>query len=441
MKRFEDCKLRLPNPGPKNEPAVKPTKPLWTLDDGVTFSLLSKFVICRHRFWIRTILGYRENEGFNHRMEYGSLLHAAFEAYADKIGFRDESVMKIENMRNAIRMESLKEGLKGIGNYSEKLLQRFPESQEDILFWTKIARGQFEQYTHYYYDDIGWKHYILKEETFDFPYTLPSGRTIRLRGKIDECFYTQSGKKRIFWLQENKCKGDPDEIGITKGLHEDFQTMFYLFVLNNDPTMRRKIERHLSVIKATDSYVRRILYNVVKRPLGDKYAIRQKKSETREEFGNRVIEMIQNDVETSMFKSKQGGIPHLKRRSQSAKHFKRWDVEMADGDINNFVNETMNPLLEQVCDWWHSIKDDPFNPFVTTIPKLKPHLSGTAIGIDTDPRPNHLHYRRPMGIYDSLAGGYHGDYFDFLTSRGSDRSKLIRLDSAFPELDNPSLSS
>src|SRR4051794_6290554 len=58
--------------------------PLWKgpEEDGITFSLLSQFLVCRERFRVRVIEGLSAGGGFNHRIEYGSMWHTCEEALA-----------------------------------------------------------------------------------------------------------------------------------------------------------------------------------------------------------------------------------------------------------------------------------------------------------------------------------------------------------------------
>mgnify|MGYP003463448113 FL=1 len=63
-------------------------KPLWdgpyteTENGGLTYSLLSRFLCCRHRFWLRVIKGLKADEGFSYIMEYGNAWHYCEELFA-----------------------------------------------------------------------------------------------------------------------------------------------------------------------------------------------------------------------------------------------------------------------------------------------------------------------------------------------------------------------
>src|SRR5690606_27397262 len=151
----------------------------------------------------------------------------------------------------------------------------------------------------------------LQEQSFAVPYTLPSGRQVTLRGKFDAVVLFG----RDIYLQENKTKGDIDEEGIGSTLTGNLQSMFYQVALrrsligpdspdwNNaglhvgasfdylgtnsgkNPsaikigTTSPATYYHIPHTKGPAPKIKGTLYNVVRRPLSDRYAIRQRKDE------------------------------------------------------------------------------------------------------------------------------------------------------------------
>ncbi|MEM4359834.1 MAG: PD-(D/E)XK nuclease family protein [Candidatus Bilamarchaeaceae archaeon] len=324
-------------------------RPVWTPDDGITYSLLSRFIVCRQRFWIRAVLGLVPKPEWNHRIEYGSMFHAGLEAIS--------AGTSVEN---------------AVGEYANSLLNQFPQFSDDIHLWSTICKGQLEVYSSWWKDDP--KSYLLHEEVFDVPVGLPSGRSIRLRGKVDSVF----SRQKSVYLQENKIKGDIDLDGIMQQMAGDLQTMMYITALD---------------LMKTHGKVRRVLYNVIQRPLGGKYPLRKRKAETPGAFAKRVVQNIRDSPES---------------------YFHRIEVEVTDKDVLTFRQRCLYPLLEGVLDWWESIKDDPTNPWVS------------------NGKSNKHHWIRPFGVYDSLGLGFRGDYYDFIV-HGS-MNGLQKTTDVFPEL-------
>lgn len=396
--------------------ATHKAEPFWNLSrDGITFSLLSKFVICRHRFWIKAVLGYKEEIGFNHKLEYGTLMHAGFEAFA--------ACPKTNAFEKRVKAAQA-----GIKSYCANLHKEHMGYSADISFWETVASRQFAVYAKHWQKKDANRHYVAQEMVFDQPTKLPSGRTVRIRGKIDELFHAETSVKTAtkikhgviskggtksklgpLVLQENKCKGRVDELGLIQSLHNDFQTMLYLHVLD---------------LKGTPA--RDVLYNVITRPLGGEIgnAIQQRKgrgkaksgSETSQQFCERVCQLSEDNPD---------------------QFFRRFPVKLAPGDLDIFRKQTLYPILEQLVDWWESIANNPFDPWTTK--KSHSEMENEAPGFNFTTKPNKHHFVRPFGIYDSLSDGMNGDYFRFITSGGLDKSGLIKTTELFPELADPSL--
>lgn len=361
---------------PTSRESILPAKtrktPLWKgpYEDGITFSLLSRFLVCRHRFWLRTVCGVTEDMGFNHALEYGSMWHTLEECHSGG--------------------GSLTECKRKLWDYCESLSLKYNtiKELEDINKWGAVCETQFPIYIDCYKHDstnIG-RQPLLEEVAFKVPYTLPSGRTLLLRGKFDCVFRLGNG----IWLQENKTKGQIDVEGIEKTVDRNLQTMLYLIALNSD------LGNHIN-LKPKDQ-LSGTLYNVVRRPLADKFAIRQKVKESDKDFYKRLGASIRKKMDY---------------------FFVRRRVTVTSQMIESFKLHTFNSILEQLCDWWDSIVSHEFNPW--SIP-----LKEISI-------PNPYHWQAPWGIYDNLAIGFRGDYFDFL-SRG-DSTGLQHINNLYPELE------
>lgn len=371
------------------------SNPLWSGPEttGITFSLLCKFLECRERFRLLVVEGIKDDIGFNKYLEFGSLWHEAEESFS---GGND--------WKRAVR------------KYSDSIKEHYPADEKEINELTRLVMVEFPLYISY------WKTHnverrrkpILEEGTFSVPYQLPSGRVVNLLGKFDAVFLL--GKKSVY-LQENKTKGERriDSQGITHTIHGHLQSMLYQIALReaingNGLVYDKDGKRHPALdrligLKDKGTKVKGTLYNVVMRALSDRYAIRRKKQETDRDFYRRVKE-------------------HIKKRKDT--HFQRWKVEIYNADINKFRRRSFDPILEQLWNWWESIQSDPFNPWITYRRDKDGKIDGPVI-------PNHLHYQSPWGVYNSLADGFRGSYFDYLTT-GSELG-LTEIETLFPELD------
>lgn len=385
---------------PKKKPT--PHQPLWKgpVDDGLTFSLLNKWLECRERFRLKVIEGLSEEEGFNHSIEFGNMWHEAEEAFAQ--GKDWELAMRLRHA---------------------KWRANYQGYDAEVNKWFQVCKVTFPLYIAY------WKNHpvetqrehLLTEQTFRVLYTLPSGRKLTLRGKWDGVLSVKQRKRLL--LQENKSKGTIDEEGMTKTLHENLQTMMYCIAFDlayvPDEGVINAGGKQLKVPLGSDGKPPKldgILYNVVRRPLSDKYPIRQRKTETESQFYQRLAE----DIRTSSFRND--------KPLQKSEYFHRWQIDLKPKDLTQFRHRVLDPILEQFMDWWEWIKVDPFDPWrARTYGELGWHEFP-----DDDIIRNVFHYQSPWGVYNSLAGGFRGEFFHYLTS-GS-RVGLHKVSTLYPEL-------
>lgn len=345
--------------------------PLWTgpcgtgPNGGITQSMLSRFLSCRERFRLWYVCGLEPHRRWNHRLGYGSMWHACEEGWS----------------RNG-------EWDTALEAHTRAALRQYPLQQEEILKWHQICAVQFPEYVCYWQDhpDVLNRKPLMQEQVFDVPYTLPSARTVRLRGKWDSVDLIDGG----VWLQENKTKGDVDKVQIERQLTFDLQTMTYLVALG--------IETQNLGEASVKTYppICGVRYNVVRRPLsGGKGTIRphtatrSKPAETDEQFYERLRrDYIAAEPDYWFFRVRVGITAH---------------------DIEVFRKSCLEPLLDTVC-WWYS--------------EVTAQRPGVGYPL--------MNYRTPFGVYSALEEGGSTEYDGYLAT-GSEVG-LRRTESLFEEL-------
>ncbi len=217
------------------------SKPAWDLyRDGISYSLLSRFVNCRERFRIYTVEGLRPADTSD-SMDFGTMFHSILEEHAQG--------------RNLA--------------YLKRKLQQQAKNDPDAKAMADQCLLLFKYYEETWRENDAGRNYISQEEVFRVPVYLPSGRKIDLRGRYDE-IYRENG---AIWLQENKTKAHIDELALSNILAHDLQTMLYCYTIK----LKYKEEP------------RGVLYNVIRRPL-----LKQKQKETDLDFLHR----IEDDIKT-----------------------------------------------------------------------------------------------------------------------------------------------
>lgn len=340
--------------------------------EGVSQSALHRFMMCRDRFWLHYIEGWRERVTYQdvHKMEFGSLFHEALEADAANL-----------------------DPITAVDDYALKLITAYPSEREDVERDAYIVNKLFPYYKSYWASQDQNRVPVLQEESFEIPYTIPSGKTVILKGRFDAAFKPNRMSQSIF-LKENKTKGTIDESGILDQLYEDLQCGFY------STALEKWIETN-----QPDCRLEGIVYNVIRRPLGAKDSPRLRKDETQHSLIERAFH-----GEVGKKANPSSKYPIDKNLDQ---WFKRWRVNLTGVSLTNFQNTILNGLLEQLCTWWDSIQDDIHDPWHTTqIQKL-----GVQAPMYLPKRvPNPNHWRRPRGVYDELAFDQRGGFYKYCTT-------------------------
>lgn len=368
--------------------SIKQHGPLWKgpAVDGITQSMLNRFICCRERFRIAYVLGLQPPRTFNHRTSYGDMWHACEEAFGAGLDWGT-----------------------ALNTHCEALQAQYPLSRKDIYHWMRVCEVQFGVYI-----TSGWGDTpslltkegkcLFTEKVFDVPLALPSGRTVRLRGKWDAVWMCYAGKDRKKGshcvLQENKTKGDIKPEQLRRQLTFDLQTMLYAVAMDEA------------------GYVPRgVLYNVVRRPLaGGKYSIVQHKAtknkpaETDDSYYDRLRGLIAEDL---------------------GHFFIRWDVPLQSKDVERFKQKCLLPLLEQVCDWYEFISAYPADKFWSK------DTADEFVWPDSyspGSRPAWVvHWMHPFGVYNVLDEGGSTDYDGYLAD--GNPTGLQRADRLFIELE------
>jgi hypothetical protein len=390
----------------------RPKTPVWQgpEKDGITFSLLAKFLVCRERFRLYVIEGLRPADDFSHRIEFGNMWHVCEEGLAAG-DFSQPDFAELMPYYQPLK------------KYAQSLAKKYPLSQEQIDHWYRICQIEFPVYVKYWssHEDMTSRTPLLQEQVFDVPYSLPSGRTVRLRGKWDSVDLIGTGSNAGIWLMENKTKGDVDEQQLRRQLKFDLQTMMYVVALLT--------ERNDGKGWGAGAKVKGVRYNVVRRWGSGKGAVvRHKATE-----GAKCPKCKGSGYATAFTsplcpkcngRGRIGGKPEETKEDYYARikaiiegnpeeYFWRWNVEVSEKDVLRFRRECLDPLLEAVCQWYD---------LVCTNGGKSPYDEPTQ----------GLHYRMPFGITSGLLDGGETELDRFLAD--GNEVGLRRVDDLFPEL-------
>lgn len=401
-KLLSDTALNLPsNQGPVwKGPSV----------DGISQTLLGRYLSCAERFRIQTIEGLEPIPEFNSRLEFGNIWHAAEEAFA----LHDNAPSQKNPDQFAWQRE--------LFDYSNELGARYPSALMQIVHWMSMVEALFPTYIEYWskHPDTLNRTPLLQEERFAVPYKLPSGRTVLLRGKWDsvdlvrevcplcptrkpsritkKCVCGGSGISGSgIWLMENKTKSTIDVQKINRQLRFDLQSMLYLVALqsvidNEDPDLEVG-ERFQFPTKS----IKGVRYNVIKR--------------STHKTAESMMKKVNEDI----------------RDGRGGEWFSRWNVEINSRDIQIFKDRALDPILENLLDdyeWWvYCIEQD-------NAPKTL--LYDNTIRHDKFPHHQRRHFITPYIGYNPLSEGGESDVDNYMFT--GNEIGLHRVETLFPEL-------
>lgn len=360
--------------------------------DGITQSLIGDYLMCRERFRIKVIEGLGRIQQFEHRIEYGNMWHLCEEKF---LGGDDWEASLLA--------------------FSLALAGTYPLQQQEVEKWYQVCKVQFPVYIQY------WKDYakeqniipVMQEHKFKVLYELPSGRHVNLRGMWDAINLMSKKQFQGLYLQENKAKGEINEEGIARQVSFDLQTMTYLVALREFIDNCENEKEEWEKVGNSDKKLKGIMYNVIRRPLsGGKGSIRPHQATKKKE------------AET---------LPHFYDRLRDdyllddpGYFFMRWKIDITERDIDRFENETLIPILENICDdyeWWdwcYTRGNTGQFDFTERHEQFPLHQN------------RHFHY--PFGVYHTLNEGRQHDLDEYLLT-GSNTG-LQKIDSLFRELEN-----
>lgn len=321
----------------KRRSGNKKTQSLWhPARDGITYSLLSKFIGCRERTRLAYVEGWT-SESFNIPLEFGNIFHLMKECkYSGMTQKKTEEIARkyvdAKIKKNKLSANELVE-LDCLAGLSIATFKEYCKYWNATPTFTKGTKSWVDK-------QIKFKNL---ERTFRNPYTLPDGRIVTLTGKIDgELIDPITNKYRVL---ETKTKGRISEYDIETALKNDTQTAFYM------------LANKMSFNEMPSG----VIYNVIRRT-----QLSPRKNEPAEDY----ITRVGSDI-----------------RSRPDFYFMRWKIDVSEEDLNAFIKRSLDPLLCQLVDWWESIADKPFDPWTTP-------------DVPTGTKKNNLHFVRPHGIYD-----------------------------------------
>ena len=325
---------------------------LWKgpLIDGITQSMIGKFVQCPYRFYLYAILGLKDNTPLHDNLIWGDVFHKGLELY--------------------IESKDLNVSVVGMLEYLDT---KYPNAPSTYKTSTRRMLYKFSLSTY----NGEWQ----TEIPFKIPITLPSGRTVTMRGKIDALNTTHPDYQLV--LGEHKCKGYIDPARLAKELPHDRQLNIYCYLHN----------------------IEWVNYDLILIPEAVKYKPARSFNESPQEWMDKLFTGPCGSY----------GMFPINQQVHQWIHNKPTFFLPREGQ-ERYWNETVYPDLERICIWWDYV---------------------TQPGFDhTDPKfYNHIFYKTPVRQFEaSNTEKFECDYYSHLIG-DEDISELADVGSLYKELE------
>ena len=287
-------------------------------DDGVSSSLLAKWLTCREQFRLEFVEGYRQMKDPIY-ISFGTLGHWILErAYSKPKPPSGKWVSKM------------------VGEYAKQWKKENKKPTQTQLENQTLARGLIKQILPIYFkrwagdwpgktypkNPTGFKRpkkWLDVEVRFSIPFTFADGKTLPIRGTRDGVYEDSKGK---LWVMDHKFLSVVLEGDIVETFPYNFQQMLYLWAFY------REFEK----------MPRGSVLNVVRRP-----GHRQKKDESVADFCNRVGEDVANP-------------------SKYDHNFIRFSMEIFKKELIAWEVDQLTPILHDMRDWWEGKSQHYLNP-------------------------------------------------------------------------------
>lgn len=314
---------------------------------GVTQSLLIRFMECPFRFYLYAYCGYKELEPPHENLIWGSMLHKGLE--------------------HLIRGDSLAESIQAIYDLYQS---DYPTSPEENLYtcYEMLKLYPLDKFQH-------WTNPIT-EYKLEHTLTLPSNRTVLIRGMADVTDFTR--------LCDHKCKGRIYPQETAEELGHDLQMNLYT-----------------SVLKTYEWQ-----YDLIMCPLGAYRRPEKRGLETAQHYAQRLF---------YEHKDYNYGWP-------ISQHLYNWicciPFQTTQEQNDFYFQTTIAPWIDRLCEFWDTVTDPSFDP-------NKPEHHSTVF------------YRNPARVFDPSRTDKFKPHFHSLLINKDTVDSLVKVNSFYEELDEP----
>lgn len=271
--------------------------------DGVTASLLGAFLDCREK--ARLHLQGWSTQSASLAITFGNVVHYMNQRVYDDV--RRKALAEVPGPKYFRKLSADVETI-----WKEENPRPDAKAVEHFELTMLLVEAMMPLYfKHWYRDDFHRIEWESLEMEFRVPFVVrtPQGKTFKtfLRGKMDGLY--REGTKRKLRLFETKTKARVEEENIADIL-----------------PFERQVNLYMVGIRKRGDTPSGVLYNIIRRPM-----LRQRKSETLQQFAERIIEDVKYNLNW---------------------YFVRMQMDVSVQDLNR-GEEELNELVSDFVLWWN----------------------------------------------------------------------------------------
>lgn len=270
-------------------------------EDGITQSLIDKFLECPYRFYLYAILGLEESKELHPNLVWGDTFHKGLEHIVE----RTETL-------NQFTSADWEEIDQAVTTYMHKEYPLAPPTfLPSIKRMLRLYDDSFKTTT----DKIYFTEQVFKDEI-----VVPGiEQPVVIRGKYDGL----SSDNQV--LVEHKCKGKLDKLGSRAETPFDKQVLLYCYV----------------------SGARDVIYDIIRIP------------DTQYSLPPRRMGQKPSSYVTELYDDRAwGDFPIVMKRNLWVDQFR---FEINDSRIYHFLDFQLYPLIKRIVRWWEHVTDPNFN--------------------------------------------------------------------------------
>mgnify|MGYP003434972696 FL=1 len=275
--------------------------PVWKgpLRDGITQSLINKYLTCPYRFFLYAGLGLEEPRQLHPNLIWGDTFHKGLELLIEKD--KPQKDLSPEEWDEVIQKTN------------KHLKEKFPTAPGSFIHTIKRMLALYD-------DRYKGSSKFHTEVEFREPYETTNGYKVTLRGKVDALSHDRHT------LVEHKCKGKIDQVQTSKEVPVDHQVLLYCYITT----------------------ARTVVYDLIMIPEAQWMLPARRPSQTNDNWAEQLFTSTSGEK-----------FPIAQKKHHWVQQI--GPLEINESQIYEFRAFTLDPIIERMYKWFEHVSQPDFD--------------------------------------------------------------------------------